>query len=318
MRYTRFFQWGGASVLALACALPAGAAGRYGPKYFSNVPLVNQDGKTLRLYDDLLKGKAVAINAIYTSCTDVCPLETARLVHLQRVLGERVGRDIFFYSISIDPEHDTPERLKAYMEKFGVGPGWQFLTGKLEDVNVAVKKLGLFSLKDAYTKDGHRSILMVGNVPAGQWMRHSAQDDPQFLASSLGTFLGWRDADVVRAKSYAAAKPIAMHGGVGQYLFQTRCNACHTVGLGDRTGPDLLGVTLRRDRAWLTRYILAPDAVLASGDATARQLDAKFGGMRMPNLGLGRADAEAIIGYLEASTTQPPSAPHQHAHHHHH
>src|SRR5690242_10320432 len=119
MRLTRLLQCTAAAALALACALPAVAAGRYGPEYFTNVPLVNQDGKTLRFYDDVLKGKAVAINAIYTSCTDTCPLETARLVQLQRVLGDRMGRDIFFYSISIDPEHDTPEVLKAYMEKFG-------------------------------------------------------------------------------------------------------------------------------------------------------------------------------------------------------
>jgi protein SCO1/2 len=314
MRYTKLLHWAAASLLALGCAASAEAAGRYGREYFTNVPLVNQDGKTLRFYDDVLKGKAVAINAIYTSCTDTCPLETARLVQLQRVLGDRMGRDIFFYSISIDPEHDTPEVLKAYMAKFGVGPGWQFLTGKPEDIKLVTKNLGLTSITDAYTKDGHRSILMVGNVPAGQWMKHSPEDNPAFLASSLGTFLGWRDPEVARAKSYAEAKPIAMHGGPGEYLFQTRCAACHTVGLGDRTGPDLLGVTFRRDRAWLTRYILEPDRVLASGDPPARELDTKFKGMRMPNLSLGRADAEAIVSYLEMRVTQPSAAPHDHMH----
>ena len=75
---------------------------------------------------------------MYTSCADECPLETARLVQVQRLLGERVGRDIFFYSISIDPKRDTPIVLKAYAEKFGVGPGWLFLTGKAEDVKLIV------------------------------------------------------------------------------------------------------------------------------------------------------------------------------------
>src|SRR2546423_8071197 len=106
------------------------AANRWGADYFPNVPLITQDGTTVHLYDDLLKGKSVAMNVIYTSCKDECPLETARLVQVQRPLGERMGKDIFFYSITIDPKQDTPKALKAYTEKYGVGTGWLFLTGK--------------------------------------------------------------------------------------------------------------------------------------------------------------------------------------------
>jgi len=102
---------------------PAFAANRWGADYFPNVPLTTQDGATVRLYDDLLKGRSVAINVMYTSCKDECPLETARLAQLQRLLGERMGKDIFFYSITIDPKRDTPKVLKAYAEKYGVGPG---------------------------------------------------------------------------------------------------------------------------------------------------------------------------------------------------
>src|SRR5258708_14847101 len=87
-------------------------------------------------YDDLIKGKVVAIDLIYTHCMDSCPLETARLAQVQKMLGDRVGRDIFFYSISIDPDNDTPEELKAYAEKYHAGPGWLFLTGKKEDVEL--------------------------------------------------------------------------------------------------------------------------------------------------------------------------------------
>ena len=119
------------------------AANLWGANYFPNVPLITQDGTTVHLYDDLLKGKAVAINLIYTSCKDECPLETARLVQVQRLLGDRVGKDIFFYSISIDPKRDTPAVLKAYAEKFGVGPGWLFLTGNADDIKLVAKKLGL-------------------------------------------------------------------------------------------------------------------------------------------------------------------------------
>src|SRR5438093_1191352 len=109
------------------------AGNPWGADYFPNVPLITQDGTTVHFYDDLLKGKKVAINLIYTSCKDECPLETARLVQVQQLLSDRVGKDVFFYSISIDPEQDTPAVLKAYAEKFGVGPGWLFLTAT-EDV----------------------------------------------------------------------------------------------------------------------------------------------------------------------------------------
>src|SRR6266852_6007187 len=256
-----------AALLATAACVvgPAFAADRWGADYFPNVPLTTQDGTSVHLYDDLLKGKSVAINVIYTSCQDECPLETARLVQVQRLLGERMGKDIFFYSISIDPRRDTPEVLKKYAEKFGVGPGRLFLTGKPEDIKLVTKKLGLSRGSDSANKDGHTASLMVGDVPGGQWMRNSAVDNPQFLATTIGNFLGWRDTTPKR--SYAEARPLVLDQG--EYFFQSQCSVCHTVGQGDKMGPDLLGVTARRDRAWLTRYIMAPDRMLAEGDPIA-------------------------------------------------
>ena len=96
---------------------------RWGAGYFPNVTLTTQDGEQVRFYDDLVKGKIVAINLIYTTCKYACPLETARLAQVQKLLGDRMGRDVFFYSITIDPEHDTPAVLKAYAEKYQAGPG---------------------------------------------------------------------------------------------------------------------------------------------------------------------------------------------------
>ena len=285
---------------AAAPAAPTVASNRWGAGYFPNVPLVTHEGKTVRLYDDLLKGKSVAVNIIYTSCANECPLETARMAQLQRLLGERIGRDIFFYSISIDPQHDTPEVLRAYMEKFGVGAGWVFLTGKAEDIRLATRKLGLSRYSDAANRDGHTAILMVGNEPSGQWMRHSAVDNPEFLATSIGTFLGWKDLQ--RGRSYAEARPLKTEAG--EYLFASRCSSCHTIGQGDKLGPDLLGVTQRRERAWLLRYIQVPDKVLASGDPIAAALYEKYSKARMPNVNLGSADAAAIVSYLEARTAK--------------
>src|SRR5689334_11713448 len=91
---------------------------RYGANYFPNTLLTTQHGTTVRFYDDVLKGKIVVIYLMYTTCEYKCPLETARLVQVQKLLGDRVGKDIFFYGLSIDPVHDTPEVLKAYAQKF--------------------------------------------------------------------------------------------------------------------------------------------------------------------------------------------------------
>ena len=289
-------------IVALLSISLAFAGGRWGADYFPNVPLVTQDGKTVRFYDDLLKGKSVAINVIYTHCKDRCPLETARLAQVQQLLGERVGKDIFFYSISIDPTRDTPAVLKAYMKKFGVGPGWLFLTGKKEDITLVQKKLGLYSRTDDANPDGHLASLMIGNEPTGQWMRNSAVDNPRFLAATISNFLiGWKKRQGETGKSYAAARPI-QGLDAGGYLFRTRCNACHTIGQGDRIGPDLLGVTSVRDRAWLRRYIKTPDEVLAEDDPIAAELFAKYKQVRMPNLRLGDGDVEALLKYLEAQS----------------
>ena len=277
---------------------------RWGADYFPNVPLTTQDGTTVHLYDDLLKGKSVAMNVMYTSCKDECPLETARLVQVQRLLGERMGKDIFFYSITIDPKQDTPKVLKAYAEKYGVGPGWLFLTGTEEDIKLATKKLGLSRVRDSVRKDGHSASLMIGNEPGGLWMRNSAVDNPQFLATTIANFLGWKDT--APKKSYAEARPLVLDQG--EYFFQSQCSACHTVGQGDKMGPDLLGVTTRRERTWLLRYIQVPDQVLASGDPIAKALYEKYQDVRMPNVSLGGADVAAIVSYLEAQSAAAKSA----------
>lgn len=288
---------GTASNAAPAPVTPAANRSRWGADYFPNLPLVNQDGVTVRFYDDLLKDKAVAINVIYTSCKDECPLETANLVRLQKMLGDRVGKDIFFYSISIDPETDTPKVLKAYAEKFGTGPGWQFLTGKPEDIKLIVRKLGLSRDSDARNRDGHTASLMVGNVPGGLWLRNSAVDNPQFLVAKIGTFLGkWKD--IMPQKSYTEARFVDLKDG--QYLFQSRCSACHSIGEGKRHGPDLLGVTARRDRNWVARYIQSPNLMQAQGDATAAELARQYTDVRMPNLNLSNDDVAAVIKFIES------------------
>src|SRR6266850_5443673 len=226
---------------------------------FPNVTLTTQDGVDVRFYDDLIKGKTVAITLIYTSCQYACPLETARMAQVQRILGDRMGREIFFYSITIDPEHDTPAVLKEYAEKYHAGPGWLFLTGKQADIELISKKIGLYSPPDPSNPDGHVPNLLVGNEATGQWMRNSATDNPNFLARTIGDWLtSWRNSNSTALKSFAEA-PATMKFDRGQYTFANHCAACHTIGRGDHLGPDLLNVTTTRERDWLTNFITAPD-----------------------------------------------------------
>lgn len=277
----------------------------WGAGYFPDVPLVTQEGRTVHLYQDLLKGKAVAVNMIFTSCPDSCPLSTANLARVQALLGDQAGRDIHFYSITVDPEHDTPEVLKDYAGKFHAGPDWLFLTGKAQDISLVQKKLGLWSSTDAEDPDNHLTSLMVGNEPTGQWMRQSTLDNPHFLATKLSSFLlGWQRQRGATGQNYGATTPIEGLDA-GHYLFRKTCAACHSIGQGEALGPDLQGITGRRSRDWLRRFIQAPDRMLAQKDPIALELFTRYDQVRMPNLHLGDEDVEALIRYLEQQGAAP-------------
>jgi protein SCO1/2 len=290
--------------MAVATALltAAVAAGpRWNGDYFPNVPLITRNGSTVHFYDDLLRGKTVAIELIYTRCKDACPLETARLAQVGRLLGDRVGRDIFFYSISLDPEHDTPAVLKTYAEKFHAGPGWEFLTGKPADIEQISRKLGLYSEPNSGDRDGHTPTLLIGDEPSGQWMRTAALDNPRLLARMIGQWLSsWKHWTPER--DYTEVRDVAYDPGAT--LFRRHCAACHTVGRGDSVGPDLAGVTTRRPRPWLERFIREPDTLLERGDPVATALYARYRQVAMPRQNLTAADVLSLIDFLDRA---PPS-----------
>jgi protein SCO1 len=291
----------GMTLKPLAAAQAAAPPTRYGANYFPNFTLTTQDGKPVRFYDDLLKDKIVAIDLIYTTCKYNCPVETALLAQVQKTLGDQVGKEIFFYSISIDPQHDTPAVLKAYADKFKVGPGWLFLTGKADEIEALSKKLGLYSAPDPANADGHTPTLLIGNVAAGQWMRLSALDNTRFLARKLSELIDNRRRPKSSALS-GVAEAATLQIDKGQYLFATRCAVCHSIGEGAKVGPDLLGVTSRRERGWLRRYIAAPDKLLAEKDPIAVALFKEYEEARMPNEGLHEVDVATLIDYIEART----------------
>jgi mono/diheme cytochrome c family protein len=112
----------------------------------------------------------------------------------------------------------------------------------------------------------------------------------------------------------ACAAPPSQSAADGEAIFKDRCTGCHTIGGGRLVGPDLKGVTAQRDRAWLARFIAAPDTVLAAGDPTASALLQAFNNVQMPNLGLSQDQVAALIAYLDAQggaigTPSPPPTP---------
>ena len=156
---------------------------------FLNVALTTHEGREVRFYDDLLKGKTVLLNFFYTICTAeaICPLATANLVAFQEILGPRVGRDVFMYSITLDPANDTPQVLKSYARAFGVKPGWEFLTGEKEAIERLRRNLGYVNLDPVKDKDPsqHSGMLRYGIEPMERWAGCPILSRPEVIARNL-------------------------------------------------------------------------------------------------------------------------------------
>jgi protein SCO1/2 len=288
-------------------ATAAPSANPWGKNYFPNVPLTDQNGKQVRFYDDLIKGKVVLVNFIFTGCSASCGMETARVRQLQDLLGDRVGKDVFFYSISIDPDNDTPEALKAYSNKFNIGPGWSFLTGKIKDIDLLRTRFGLYQPPALVNGQiDHDLSMMIGNDNTGRWQKASPMENPEVLATQIGSWLSnWKVLPVHNNPSYAGAPVRLPQLSKGEELFRTRCSTCHTVGVTDPAasaraiGPDLTFVTSTRDRGWLVRWIREPEAMLAEKDPLAMALYAKYNNLPMPNLKLKESEIEALLSFME-------------------
>lgn len=141
----------------------------------------DQNGNRLNFYTDLVKGKTVAISFIFTTCTTICPPLTATFRRVQQGLGERIGRDIYLISVSVDPSTDVPERLRDFAAKFKAGPGWTFVTGDKAEINLLLKALGT-AVAD---KNNHTPMILVGNDATGYWTRTYGLASPTTLVKVI-------------------------------------------------------------------------------------------------------------------------------------
>ncbi len=165
-------------------------------QHFPNLLLTTHEGKKVRFYDDLLKDKIVLINFMYVRCEGVCPGITANLVKLQKLLGDRLGRDIFMYSFTLKPEEDTPAVLKRYADAYKVRKGWSFLTGAPADMELLRRKLG-FTDPDPEIdaiKSSHIGNVRYGNEPMQRWGSCPGLSKASWIAESI-SWVDWPRAN---------------------------------------------------------------------------------------------------------------------------
>ena len=170
---------------------PGSAAGllghRGGKAAVADVVLRTHENRSVRFYDDLLKGRTVILGFMYSRSSQLCPLQTANLRRVQKLLGNRVGRDLFFYSLTLRPEEDTPDALKDYAHEHNVGPGWLFLTGASEDIELLRRWLGFYDPDPAIDADSSRHVgmILLGNEALQHWTFCPALSEPEEIVNQL-------------------------------------------------------------------------------------------------------------------------------------
>ena len=154
---------------------------------FPNTLLTTHEGKRFRFYDDLVRDKVVAINMMYTECKGICPGTTANLKQVQKSLGDRLGRDVFMYSISLKPEQDTPERLNDYVERHRIGSGWTFVTGTADEIEQLRYSLGFYERDPLIDNDksSHTGIVRIGNDKYNRWTMSPALAEPEQILATV-------------------------------------------------------------------------------------------------------------------------------------
>ena len=171
----------------------AAARARIRQRYFPNIVLTNQDGNKFRFYEDIVKDRVVTINFFFSKCLDICPLVTHNLTRVYKLLGDKVGRDIFMNSFSLKPEEDTPKQLRAFVKEHGVAGklGWNFFTGKPADLELLRRSLGFTNPDPKLDQDINQHIgnVRYGNERLMLWGACPGMANPTFIAESINWML---------------------------------------------------------------------------------------------------------------------------------
>lgn len=177
----------GAAAKPADAAAPLAKPKRDPQAYFTDRELFTQDGRKVRFYSDVLKGRLVVINTIFTHCEDACPLITAQMNAVRLKLGASFEKDVHFVSISSDPVRDTPQALKKWAAKQSVDvPGWTFLTGRPADVEHILQKLGQWS----QNIESHSTQLIAWNFATDRGRKMLPNMPPELLAAQITMLAG--------------------------------------------------------------------------------------------------------------------------------
>ena len=154
-------------------------------QHLPNIPMLTEEGRQVHFYDDLVKNKIVTLNFFYSHCDEVCPLVTANLVKVQKLLGDQLGRDIHMYSFTLKPEEDSVDVIRNYRKKFGAR--WTFLTAKPDDMEKLRKAIGFTYPEPAIDKDKTQHIgnVRYGNEPLMYWGACPGMARAEFVAEAF-------------------------------------------------------------------------------------------------------------------------------------
>jgi len=136
-----------------------------------NVPLLTHTGRAVHFYDDLVRDRLVLVSFMYTRCKGSCPLTLRKLLGVQRLLGEKLGKEVFIFSITLDPENDGPQVLREHAARIGARPGWEFLTGRPDDIEALRRGLGFTDPDPVVDADRtqHMGMILLGNDRRARW-----------------------------------------------------------------------------------------------------------------------------------------------------
>jgi protein SCO1/2 len=164
---------------------PATSAADRVRQLLPNPQLTTHENKRVRFYDDLVRGRTVLINLMYTNCTKSCPATAANLRKVQKYLRESIGDRVLMLSLSVDPARDAPQALADYAEMIGAAPGWLFATGRKSDIDAIRKALGMFDRDNETDGTSHLNLVTIGNEPMGQWCAIPALSTPEDIARTV-------------------------------------------------------------------------------------------------------------------------------------
>jgi len=167
---------------AVAHTTDDAAAEEKARKYFTDTEVIDQNGKHLRFYSDVLKDRVVLINFIFTNCQDYCPMVTQKLIQTRSLMVDSVKDDVWFVSVSVDPERDTPEAMKEFARKQGVDESrWIFLTGEKQNLEFLVQRLGQYTQE----VEAHSTLMLAGNTRTRHWSRVMPMLKPPGIAQQM-------------------------------------------------------------------------------------------------------------------------------------